>query len=534
VTHERVTRRAALAGLLVVLGLLAAPAARASYAFYVGRALTADGSVLLGGTGEEVSSHWLEIVPAREHAPGATVEVGVTGEARIPGERIRIPQARRTFRYLTMSYSDFAGFPPPLTNGGLNEHQVAARDVWAPSRRELVEATPVPQRGPQYSDLSRIALERARTAREAAALVGRLIDEHGYSTYGGNSHLFADPSEGWVLVEMAGGQGLWAAERLGPDEVRVLYPGGIGEIPLDYREHPDFMGSANLVSYAVEQGWWDPDAGDPFDVWEVYGRQGASLRAPGLKFVGPATLEADLHARTPVDVADLMAAVRDPRIADDEAGYGQVAHLRRGLSHPELALLWVAPTGSVTAPFVPFRIGVQEVPPQWRQHRYLTRDAGSTFLHPDYQLQEATRFAGRLFKRLLYYTCARPERFLPEVTEALEAFEARLRGEQPALERTAALLYEQGEEELARRALTEHSTRRADDALRLGEALLASIEARTELLYGIREPSGDAIHAPTRDTVSCRTSESGWRMGPDGVLPPAESRPPDARGPSGN
>src|SRR5699024_1517448 len=77
------------------------------------------------------------------------------------------------------------------------------------------------QTGPQYSDLSRIAMERASTAEEAVTILGDLIDEHGYTTYGGNSHLFADENEGWVFVEFAGGEGLWAAERLGSDEIRV-------------------------------------------------------------------------------------------------------------------------------------------------------------------------------------------------------------------------------------------------------------------------------------------------------------------------
>ena len=76
-----------------------------------------------------------------------------------------------------MNYSAFAGFPAPLTNGGLNEHHVAGRDVWSPSRDELRKMTPKPQTGLNYSDLSRIAMERARTAREAVEIVGELIDE---------------------------------------------------------------------------------------------------------------------------------------------------------------------------------------------------------------------------------------------------------------------------------------------------------------------------------------------------------------------
>ncbi len=50
--------------LLTLGSLLLATSAQASYAYYVGKNLTEDGSVMMGGTGEEVSSHWLEIVRA--------------------------------------------------------------------------------------------------------------------------------------------------------------------------------------------------------------------------------------------------------------------------------------------------------------------------------------------------------------------------------------------------------------------------------------------------------------------------------------
>src|ERR1043166_8290516 len=85
--------------------------------------------------------------------------------------------------------------------------------------------TPKPQTGLNYSDLSRIAMERAKTAREAVEIIGSLIDKHGYATYGGNSHLFADVNEGWILINFAGGQKLWVAQRLSPDEIRVSRPG---------------------------------------------------------------------------------------------------------------------------------------------------------------------------------------------------------------------------------------------------------------------------------------------------------------------
>lgn len=473
-----------------------------SYGLYVGKNLTASGDPLIAGAGEEVSSHWLEIFPRRRHAPGATISVGVTEDASIPGELIEIPQVRRTHKYITMNYSDFEGFPAPLTNGGLNDKGVAVRDIWSPSRTELVEMTPTPQRGPQYSDLARIALERASSARQAVTIIGRLIDRYGYSTYGGNSHLIADEDEGWVMIQAAGGEGLWAAERLGPDDVRVSYPGYIGEMPDDYRRSRDFMGSANLFTFAEEQGWYDDD--DVFSFHDVYGDQGLELRS-GAKYVSQEQLEEELLELAPdVTLTDMMTMIGDERFVDDESGYGQVAQMRDDLPHPDLATLWVAPTGSITAPFVPWRIGVTDVPPEYGEHRYLTKDAAASFLDPDYQDQEATEFAGRTFKRLMYHTCSHPDDFLPEVTEAFDAFEAEALGADQSVEQTATALYDAGVRRLARQYLTEQSTERAVAALELGNALLASIEARAKLLHGIREPTGGEINAaPGEETVNC-------------------------------
>ncbi|MDZ7669329.1 MAG: C69 family dipeptidase [Gammaproteobacteria bacterium] len=489
---------------LLICLLAPAPAALASYAYYVGRNLTADGSVLLGGSGEEPSSHWLEIVPRRVHPPGATVTVGATERASLPARLTEIPQVRETFRYITMNYTSYAGFPAPLTNGGLNEHQVAIRDVWSPSRPELVDMTPPDQTGPNYSDLARLAMERARTAREAVQIMGDLIDTHGYTTYGGNSHLIADAEEGWVVLEFAGGQGLWVAERLGADDVRVSYPGYIGDIPADYADHADFMGAANLIDFAVAQGWYDPDTDEPFNVDQVYGL-GGGMRDPGTKYVSPAEIEAELRAAAPVSVADMMALVRDPRITDDHAGYGQVAHLRGDLPHPDLGLLWVAPTGSVTAPFVPWWIGVQSVPAEYRLHRYLTEDSGPNFINPEFQLQEATEFAGRLFKRLMYYTCAFPEEHLARVQATLGAFEASTREDLPDIERLAALAYagDGADPALGRALLTRYSHGRAAEALTLGRALLAGIEAEVKTRHGIPAPPADADINAGGVSVNC-------------------------------
>jgi len=470
--------------LLPVLFLPFAWQAEASYGIYVGRNLTADGSVLLGGTGDEVSSHWLEIVPAKQYAAGATVAVGVDDKATYPGIFIEIPQVLETAKYITMNYSDYEGFPAPLTNGGLNEHGVAARDIWSPSRPELAAMTPEPQTGPNYSDLSRIVMERARSAREAVEIIGALMDEYGYSTYGGNSHLFADADEGWVVINFAGGQGLWIAERLGPDDVRMSYPGYVLEIPLDFQQNPKFMGSDNFISFAVEQGWYDPDSGEPFNVNLIYGN--GEGRSEPVQII-----EKRLRDRGDaggVTLRDMMQAVRDPMISGDTNGYGQVAHIRQKPPHEELKILWVAPTGSITAPFVPYWIGGTEVLPEYGKHRYLTKGEATRFVTPDFAVQEASLFAGRLFKRLMYYTCDAPELFLDEVTDALAAFEDESIRDVEKIEARSLALFEANQPAMARDVLDDYSSTRARAALDLGSALLGSIEARHRLHVGYREP----------------------------------------------
>ena len=102
----------------------------------------------------------------------------------------------------------------------------------------------------------------------------------------------------------------------------------------------------------MEQGWFDPTAGKPFNVNKVY--------AAGQERSPRSAMEQELRSAAPIDLRRMMDAVRDPRISKDSTGYGQVAQLRAG-GRPEMNLLWVAPTGSVTAPFVPYRIGVQRM-----------------------------------------------------------------------------------------------------------------------------------------------------------------------------
>lgn len=460
-----------------------------SYGLYIGKNLTADGLAYLGGYGDEPSSHWLEIVPRTKHAPGTKITVGVTPQVDMPGVLSDIPQVPETARNIRVSYSYYLGVPAPLTNGGLNEHGVAVRDIWSTSRDDLIALTPKDQTGPNYSDLARIVLERARTAREGVELIGDLIARHGYADYGGNSHIIADADEAWVVIQCSGGKGLWAAERLGADSIRASRPGYIGVIPIDQPDHPDFRYSKNLVSFAIEQGWFDASAKQPFDLNQVYG-DGKG------RWAGVAWIEGEMAKRAArpekIGIADIFWAIRTEKLTGDTAGYGQVVPLYGKIS-TELRLLWHTQVGAIAAPFVPVFMGVQEVPEEFRQHRYLTTGESARFVdlrHGDVvsvvpQGIESTRSATAVFKRLLYLVSQHDDLFRPEVTTVWEAIERKLVADYPGIVETAQTLIGAGKPARAAAYLTYYCRTELLAALELGETLGRSMEARTRALFGI-------------------------------------------------
>lgn len=464
-----------------------------SYGLYVGKNLTRDGIAYLAGYGDEPSSHWLEVVPRRQHGPDATITVGVTPQADMPGVLTEIPQVSETTRHIRVSYSFYLGVPAPLTNGGLNEHGVAVRDIWSTSRQELIDMTPKDQTGPNYSDLARIVVERAHTARGGVKLIAELIARHGYSTYGGNSHIIADPDEAWIVIEFAGGHGLWVAERVGASDIRASRPGYIGDVPVDDPSRPDFLYAPNLKSFAVEQGWYDPAGGDPFNVNAIYG-DGKG------RWDGVAWIEREMAERAvrpdKIGITDMMWAVRTSKLTGDTAGYGQVVPLVHP-AHDALRVLWHTQIGAIAAPFVPVFMGVQEVPEEFRQHRYLTTGEDARFIDQRAverderaisvvsQGIESTRSATAIFKRLLYLIMQHHEVYLPEVTAIWEAVERRLLNAYSGIAQTAETLIDAGKPDLAADYLTYICRTELNAALDLADTLARSLEARTRALHGI-------------------------------------------------
>jgi hypothetical protein len=458
-----------------------------SYGLYIGKNHSATGHAWLAGYGDEPSSHWLEIVPRKSHAAGSEITVGVTPEAGLPGILSRIPQVAETARHLRVSYSHYLGVPAPITNGGLNEHGVAVRDIWSSSRPELVAMTPADQNGPNYSDLARLVLERARSAREGVELIGALIRDHGYSCYGGNSHIIADPDEAWVVIEFSGGLGLWVAERLGADSIRASRPGYIGVIPGQPDENHLFP--PHFIEKSVEFGWYDPTSG-PFDVNRIYGD--GKGRWQGQIWIENAMRERAARPEK-IGFADMVWAIATEKLTGDTAGYGQIVPLLHP-GHPALRVMWHAPVGAVTAPLVPVFMGITSVPAEFGVHRYLTEGEAARFqdlrkaiarpdaVSPVPQGVEVTRSAVQVYKQLMHAVFQDEQETLALVGDQWRAYEASLAEELPEVERSAEILFDAGEPALAARLLTDFTRTRLLAGLSAAEPMLRALEARLSMM----------------------------------------------------
>lgn len=207
-----------------------------------------DGSVIITYTCDGEFHPHLEHQPAADYEPGDSLDIT---EWR-GGVRGRIEQVRHTYATVHL----------------MNEHQLAIGETTFGGREELVN----PDGLLHYWDLMSLALERARTAREAIGVMTDLVAKYGYRS-GGESFSIADTEEAWIMEMIGpgeGGQGAeWVAVRV-PDGYVSCHANKaqIGEFVLDDPEN--CLYSDNVMSFAVERGYFDPESGEPFRFCDVY------------------------------------------------------------------------------------------------------------------------------------------------------------------------------------------------------------------------------------------------------------------------
>lgn len=229
-------------------GLFVVGQSRACTSLLVTKGASVDGSVMITYTCDGEFHPHLEYTPAADHAPGDSVAIEQSG-GKVRGW---IEQVEHTYAVVDL----------------MNEHQLAIGETTFDGREELQN----PDGLLHYWDLMVLALQRARTAREAITVMGDLVDRYGYRATG-ESISIGDPNEAWILEIIGpgrGGQGAeWVAVRV-PDGYIAAHANRarIGEFPLDDPEN--CLYSENVISFAVGKGYYDPESGEPFRFNDVY------------------------------------------------------------------------------------------------------------------------------------------------------------------------------------------------------------------------------------------------------------------------
>jgi dipeptidase len=241
----------------------------------VGKKASADGSVMISYAAD---SHTLygEMYrwPAAKWPAGAMLDVVEWDSGKPLG---RIPQVEQTWSVV----------------GNMNEHQVAITESTFGGRPELVDTAGMTD----YGSLIYIALQRAKTAREAIRIMTGLVAEYGYCS-SGESFSIADKNEAWIMEMIGKGPGrkgaVWVAIRI-PDDCISAHANQsrIQQIPFGDKEN--CLHAPDVVSLAREKGYFEGKDSDfsfakaynPYDfgglracearVWSVFRKYDPSM-----------------------------------------------------------------------------------------------------------------------------------------------------------------------------------------------------------------------------------------------------------------
>ena len=470
-------------GVGAILAITALPAT-ACTSIIVTRGASADGSVMITYSCDDAGLYAsLSLLPAADHKPGESIVIGPRG----PGDKrppTKIPQVAHTYKVLRL----------------MNEHQLAISETTFGGRPELHNH----QGMIDCSLLMTLALQRARTAREAIGVMTRLAAEYGYDDEG-ESFSIADTQEAWILEMVGSGRGgrgaIWAAVRIPAGQVSChANSARIGEVP---RNDPaNCLYAENVESFARSKGWYDPKSGQPFRFYEAYcpatplSRRICDARVWSvLRRVAPSQhLTPDYHRGKPgsqpyplslppdakLSAADVFALMRDhyegtefdmtqgvdagpyglPRrwrpltwkvdgveyvwerpIATQQTAFTFVSQSRAWLPDPVGGLFWYGVDDAYTSCYIPLYCGIDALPKSY------TGGSNSKFSWDS---------AWWVFNFVSNYSYLKWSQMIPEIRACQKDIESNFLALQPAVEKTAVELLKTSPN-LAVRYLTDYS-----------------------------------------------------------------------------
>jgi dipeptidase len=502
---------------LFAILLLGAAPLPACTSILVTRGASTDGSVMITYACDSAGGFaTLGIQPSADHKPGEMITIEPCND-EVKNIGGKIPQVPHTYKVLS---------------GLMNEHQLAMSETTFGGRKELEN----PQALLRYGFLMQLGLQRARTAREAIDVMIKLVDQYGYADEG-ESISVADTQEAWILEIVGSGPGgkgaVWVAMRIPDGQISChANASRIGEIP---RNDPtNVLFSANVESFAISHGWYDPRSGKPFRFCDAYCPATPLLRRicdtrvwSVFRRAAPSKhLSPDYHRAKPgaepyplslvpdrkLSVADVFALTRDhyegteydmtqgvdagpyglPRrwrpltwkvdgveyawerpIATQQTGFSSISQSRAWLPNPIGGLLWFGMDDAYTTCYLPFYCGIDSVPKSF---------AAGTIQKFSWDS------AWWIFNVAANTTYTKYSHIVPEVQTVQKDIESNLLALQPAVEKTAVELAKSSPS-LMTRYLTDYSVMHAELTVARWRALVEHLFTKYNDGY-VRDPQG--------------------------------------------
>ena len=208
-----------------------------------------DGSTMISYTADSHTLYGeLYFWPATDWSPGSMLDVYEWDSGRFLRQ---IPQVAHTYNVI----------------GNMNEHQVGIGETTYGGHEELVDTLAKMD----YGSLMYIALQRAKTAREAIEVMTSLSAQYGYCSEG-ESFSISDKNEVWILEMIGKGGGntgsVWVARRV-PDGYICSHANQARITTFPLNDPENCLYAKDVISFARSKGYFN-GKDEEFSFSDVY------------------------------------------------------------------------------------------------------------------------------------------------------------------------------------------------------------------------------------------------------------------------
>ena len=345
------------------------------FSILVGKNATEDGSVLFAHNEDDSGINlinWYK-VPRLTHKYGENITLINGGQ---------IPQVNETYSFLWLEMPG-----QTFSDSFMNEWGVTIASDACQSK----EKSPNLLNGGIGYYLRRIMAERAISAKHAVKIAGAIVDSIGYAS-SGRTYCIADPNEAWMMSVVKGKH--WVAQRI-PDEHVAIIPNYYTIQNIDLADTLNFLGSADIIDYAIQRRWYDPKTNKEFNFRLSYGKPNSINNVRNMarnwgatNLLSPIDYEISdefpfsFKPKDKVSIQVLMNVLQHHyentdledtslthphnhdimRICSQTNQYGFVGQLRNWLPTELGSVLWLAPRRPCTQVFIHWYLGITEMP----------------------------------------------------------------------------------------------------------------------------------------------------------------------------